>query len=207
MSPSKLAKANIARSYYDEMSESLLERYEQVTFPEIHEDLVKLALERSGWALDVGCGSGRDAAWLAEKNWRVVAIDPSFPLLRGAQRLHRSPRITWLQDGLPALSKVKQLSTKFDLILLSAVLMHVPAPKQPQAITAMVELLAPKGFLNITVRVGEAKEYRGFYAIDIDKLIHRLSTLSLSLVSSKMDSDRLGRPDVNWRKLNFQRDS
>ena len=30
-----------------------------------------------GWALDVGCGEGADAIWLARNGWRVTAIDIS----------------------------------------------------------------------------------------------------------------------------------
>ncbi|MDQ3431318.1 MAG: class I SAM-dependent methyltransferase [Actinomycetota bacterium] len=40
-----------------------------------------------GTALDVGCGEGADAIWLAERGWRVTAIDLSAVALeRGAGR-------------------------------------------------------------------------------------------------------------------------
>jgi 2-polyprenyl-3-methyl-5-hydroxy-6-metoxy-1,4-benzoquinol methylase len=35
------------------------------------------ALPTAGNAIDVGCGEGLDAIWLAERGWRVTAIDPS----------------------------------------------------------------------------------------------------------------------------------
>lgn len=30
---------------------------------------------RTGRALDVACGEGRNAIWLAERGWRVTAVD------------------------------------------------------------------------------------------------------------------------------------
>ncbi|MGB7962482.1 MAG: methyltransferase domain-containing protein [Propionicimonas sp.] len=32
---------------------------------------------RKGQALDLGCGEGRHAIWLASKGWRVTAVDHS----------------------------------------------------------------------------------------------------------------------------------
>ena len=40
-----------------------------------------------GTALDVGCGEGADAIWLAERGWRVTGVDVSTVALeRAAQR-------------------------------------------------------------------------------------------------------------------------
>lgn len=38
----------------------------------------------AGRALDVGCGEGADALWLAGRGWRVVAVDVSATALRRA---------------------------------------------------------------------------------------------------------------------------
>jgi 2-polyprenyl-3-methyl-5-hydroxy-6-metoxy-1,4-benzoquinol methylase len=43
-----------------------------------------------GPALDVGCGEGADAVWLAERGWRVTAVDLSTVALeRGAAHARR----------------------------------------------------------------------------------------------------------------------
>ncbi len=59
-----------------------------------------------GAALDVGSGEGADAIWLAERGWRVTAVDfSSVALERGAARAVEvgadvAQRIDWLHEDL-----------------------------------------------------------------------------------------------------------
>jgi SAM-dependent methyltransferase len=59
-----------------------------------------------GSALDVGCGEGADAIWLATRGWRVTALDVSTVALERAAGHARdagedvADRITWLQADL-----------------------------------------------------------------------------------------------------------
>jgi SAM-dependent methyltransferase len=82
--------------------------------------------------LDVGAGSGRDAAWFAANGYDVVAVEPSDAMLAHARKLHPSSRIHWVSDSLPDLANVRRLGLSFNLILLSAVWMHIP----PAAVSA-----------------------------------------------------------------------
>ncbi len=79
-----------------------------------------------GSALDVGCGEGADAIWLAEQGWRVTAADIS-PVALGRAAVHAeaagvADRITWLQVDLTA-----EIPTGFDLV--TAQFMHLPLPQ------------------------------------------------------------------------------
>ena len=47
-----------------------------------------------GRALDLGCGEGADAVWLAERGWHVVAVDISDTALQRARSAPR--RAGWL---------------------------------------------------------------------------------------------------------------
>jgi tellurite methyltransferase len=56
-----------------------------------------------GRALDLACGAGRNAAWLAQRGWDVVAIDGSHEAIR-IVREHRLPidaRVLDLETGAP----------------------------------------------------------------------------------------------------------
>jgi len=56
-----------------------------------------------GRALDVGCGEGADALWLAERGWQVIAVDISaVALARARAHAGEAPsgageRVTWLR--------------------------------------------------------------------------------------------------------------
>ena len=55
-----------------------------------------------GRALDVGCGEGADAVWLAEQGWDVTALEVSGVALDRAARHagQRGATIQWLHSGL-----------------------------------------------------------------------------------------------------------
>ncbi|NMV25720.1 class I SAM-dependent methyltransferase, partial [Vibrio parahaemolyticus] len=82
--------------------------------------------------LDVGAGSGRDAKWMAEHGCEVIAIEPAQALLRFGKS-YCGDSVTWLEDGLPKLEKVINLGFRFDLILVSAVWMHLAPTHRERA--------------------------------------------------------------------------
>jgi len=103
----------------------------------------------SGSALDVGCGEGADAVWLAERGWQVTAVDISATALERAagHAAHAAPdmagRITWAQADLTDPS-APDLGT-FDLV--TAQFMHLP-PAQLAALHArLAASVSPDGTL------------------------------------------------------------
>jgi SAM-dependent methyltransferase len=77
-----------------------------------------------GAALDLGCGEGGDAVWLATQGWRVVAVDISATaLLRGAMHAEGAgvaDRIEWQAHDLAGWRPDRE----FDLV--SAQFLHSP---------------------------------------------------------------------------------
>jgi len=76
-----------------------------------------------GRALDLGCGNGRHAMWLAERGWRVTAVDFSSEALRQARERAAATGIDveWVQADLAAYKPQRQA---FDLVLVAY--LHVP---------------------------------------------------------------------------------
>ncbi len=199
------SKTASSMAYYEDRAAALLCSYEQVTFEAVHRDLVPLLPSTPGVALDVGAGSGRDSAWLAQNGWHVVAVEPSPALLAGARRLHRARGINWLGDSLPHLKRVRTLGMRFDLILLSAVWMHVPPSEHATAFKAIMSLLANRGLVNITFRMEDTLGGRGFFHTNVGELKRLARHSDLCLASETESGDALGRADVLWQSLIFRR--
>ncbi|MDQ0379637.1 class I SAM-dependent methyltransferase [Amycolatopsis thermophila] len=66
-----------------------------------------------GQALDVGCGEGADARWLAEHGWHVTAVDISRTALERAARLDTTGRVAWSRADL---SRTPLPAGAFDLV-------------------------------------------------------------------------------------------
>ncbi|MCP1912366.1 SAM-dependent methyltransferase [Bradyrhizobium elkanii] len=194
-----------ADRYYEERSEILLRKYEQVGFEDVHADLLQLIDGVTGNALDIGCGSGRDAAWLARHGWLVTAVDPSAAMLAGARRLHGSLCIRWMQDGLPKLAKVASLGATYDLVLLSAVWMHVPETLQAESVATVARLTAQGGIVNLTIRSGGNEPERGFHDTDVDLVCATFAEHGILPVNDVVDGDIFARQGVVWNKLTYRR--
>jgi SAM-dependent methyltransferase len=149
-------------------------------------------------ALDVGAGSGRDAAWLASLGYEVVAAEPAAGMRLEAQKRHSDPRIRWLDDRLPDLANIHQLGLAFDLILLSAVWMHVPPPARMRAFRKLATLLKPGGIILMSLREGAAEPERPMWPAPPGEVEALARTHGLAVLRSVTTEDQLGRTDVRW---------
>jgi hypothetical protein len=140
-------------------------------------------------------------AWLASCGLEVVAVEPSAAMRTEAQRLHPSPSIRWIADSLPGLDQTLRLGLSFDLILLSAVWMHIPPANRARAFRKLVTMLKPGGSIAITLRHGPAEPERGIHTVSRAQ-IERLAREHGAFVERAADSrDELERSAVSWTQL------
>jgi protein-L-isoaspartate O-methyltransferase len=71
---------------YDRDAAMFAERFEAIAANVVHASVTDLVPPGPGLALDVGAGSGRDAAWLSSLGYEVVAIEPAAGMRRGRSR-------------------------------------------------------------------------------------------------------------------------
>lgn len=189
-------------TYYSQQAESLSAQYDNISFTDVHSDWLR-HLPDQGWALDVGAGSGRDAAYLANKGLSVVAVEPAEGMRSLARAKYSHPNIHWIDDTLPELQKVFALQIKFDLILLSAVWMHIAPSQRERAFRKLSSLLKPNGKLVISLRHGECHDERVMYEVSTSEQAQLASKFGLSyeLATSQMATDKLGRDGVSWQTV------
>ncbi len=189
-------------AWYDDHVREVAPRYEALAFPDVHAWLrPRLPSADGALVLDVGAGTGRDAAWLAEQGYEVVAVEPSRAMREEAERRHPHPRIRFLDDRLPALARVARLGTDFDVILLSAVWMHVAPADRARAFRKPVNLLKPGGLLALTLRDGPAEPERRFYPVGSEEVerLAREHGAFIEHVGTAPDKD--GRSNVRWTEI------
>ena len=139
---------------YDAEASTLVPEYERLRFEEIHAPVLDLVPESAGCVLDVGAGSGRDAAWFAAKGHQVVAVEPSAEMRAAGKERHGSPDIRWMDDTLPALDKVLRSKLTFDVVWLSGVWTHVPPSMRARAFRKLVSVMSPGGSMMVSLRRG-----------------------------------------------------
>lgn len=95
-------------------------------------------------ALDVGCGEGADAVWLAARGWRVTAIDVSEVAL-GRARVAAAAAgvdVDWVRSGVAGVDPARR---RFDLV--TAFFPALPRAAGTAYVGRLLDLVAPGGTL------------------------------------------------------------
>ena len=95
-----------------------------------------------GRALDLACGEGRNAVWLAQRGWRVTGVDFSPVGLAKGQRLAADSgvEVEWVVADV---TEVELTPASFDLVIVFYV--QLPPPARAAMLHRAVRALGPGG--------------------------------------------------------------
>ncbi|WP_318837961.1 class I SAM-dependent methyltransferase [Neiella holothuriorum] len=197
-------------NFYNLHAAEMNKQYASVAFEQVHKawdgELQQLLSKQSPRVLDIGAGSGRDAARMAELgrevNLSVIAVEPAEALAQYGKQLTQGLNVHWVTDALPALEKTYSLNLTYDLILLSAVWMHIPESSRERALRKMANLLRPGGKIVMSLRHGPSPDERIMHKVSIDEIKAIANRLGLQLSKQVSDSeDQLNRQEVSWQTV------
>ena len=131
-------------------------------------DLAEILPNRSLRVLDVGAGLGHMSLWLAQQGHEVTLVEPSAPMLTGAQAAFSDAGVegVFLQTDWQHLPDM--LQHPFDLVVCHAVLEWL---EQPEAILPVLHHLThPQGWLSLAFYNRDALVYRNLLKGHFKKL-------------------------------------
>lgn len=97
-----------------------------------------------GRALDLGCGEGRNALWLAEQGWQATGVDFSAVAVERARRLAAERSLAAVFEQADVLA-YEPPAAAFDLAIVFY--LQLPAAERARALSAAARALAPGGTL------------------------------------------------------------
>jgi SAM-dependent methyltransferase len=156
---------------YSEAAEVLVQQYESLSFASVHSHIFHLLPVPPARVLDIGAGTGRDAAGFAALGHHVTAVEPTVELRTHAIRLHASPRIEWLDDSLPDLAVLSGRDDTFEVVMLTAVWMHLDENQRRCAMPRIAALVEPGGVVMISLRHGPIPAGRRMFDVTPEETI------------------------------------
>jgi SAM-dependent methyltransferase len=192
---------------YEAAADDLIPRFEGISSAELLAPVRAHFPQYPSRVLDIGAGTGRDAAWLASLLHTVVAVEPVDALRNAGMARHQSSSITWVNDTLPHLSHTIALGAKFDVILLCAVWQHLDDTDRQEALSAFRRLVSDDGKIILSIRHGAGAPTRPVYPANISdtlKWAEQQGFLNLTEVSVRSVQDQNRQTDVTWTWLVLQ---
>ena len=187
-------------TWYDAHAAEIAARYEALDPRELHAWMADLLPGEPSLVVDVGAGSGQDAAWFADAGHEVIAAEPSAGMRAEGRQRHDASRVRWIEDSLPSLVATLRLGIAADIVLVSAVWQHVAPGDRARAFRKLVTLLGSGGLLIMTLRQG-SDDGRGFHAVTGDEVERLARDHGLEVVRRIEVEDALGRPEVRWTNV------
>lgn len=173
---------NLILNGYTTAAPELIETFEAVSSAKLYAPVQQFLPRLPCRVLDLGAGTGRDAAWFANAGHKVVAVEPVAPFRQTGFERHPSPRIAWVDDTLPDIHRVLARNEIFDLIILSAVWQHLDDSARKVALFRLRALTVNESLVILSIRHGPGAASRPIYKARIADVILWANSAGFRLV-------------------------
>jgi SAM-dependent methyltransferase len=163
----------------------LIPQFEALSSEDVLGAVLDLLPSQPSRVLEIGAGTGRDAAWLAGRGHAVLAVEPVDELREAGRALHASPSIEWVDDRLPDLVRIAARAERYDLVLSVAVWQHLRPEDHMRAAANLAALVAPNGRLIVSIRHGPGSPERTCYPASPDDFIRAAEGAGLDLLANR----------------------
>jgi SAM-dependent methyltransferase len=195
--------------FYDENADDLFPRYRALESKDVLKDVLSHVPTKPSLVADIGSGSGRDSKWLAELGHTVISVEPSLGLRSKALEGGMPPNVVYVDSHLPRLPGLDVFVERYDLILCSAVWMHLDAHDRQISLARIYSLLKDNSQARaiITFKVAPEEPGRGMYVLDADVIAKEFESFPFKHVSTTLNQDLMNRADTRWYTTVLYKDS
>jgi SAM-dependent methyltransferase len=155
--------------------------HEQPAPVDLH-DVINRFFFKGGTTADIGCGSGREVAWLNANGFPAEGFDASDGLLAEARSLY--PHLKFAHVELPDLPGIA--ANTYDNVLCETVIMHLDRALVAPSVRRMLDIAKPGGIFYLSWRVTAGADFRDghgrlYAAFDGSLVRAQLATTTLLL--------------------------
>jgi SAM-dependent methyltransferase len=178
---------------YDNDAAAFAKDWHEQPAPMDLRDVVTRFFIKGGRTADIGCGSGREVAWLDANGYPAEGFDASDGLL--AEARSRYPQLTFARAELPALLPIAPAT--YDNVLCETVIMHLDPAQIAPSVRRMLEITKPGGIFYLSWRVTEGADLRDkhgrLYAAFDAKLVRDELATAITLLDEEVVSASSGK--------------
>ncbi|MDF1884113.1 class I SAM-dependent methyltransferase [Sulfurimonas sp. SAG-AH-194-C21] len=189
--------------YYNNNAKSLAKRYASANVDTVQNLLLQSFSAKSN-LLEIGCGSGRDANFMINKDYNVIGIDASKEMINEAKSKH-----PLLKDILKVIVIPDELNfhhKSFDGVYSIATLMHLKEKNIETTIKKIYNFLKDKGIFLFSVSIqrddvdDKNKDNKGRYftTMDENKWLQICHSIGFKTIKTVVTNDGLNRDGIIW---------
>ena len=183
----------LTRAAYDTDAAAFAKDWHEQPPPVDLYEMVSRFFIAGGASADIGCGAGREVAWLNANGFPAVGFDASDGLL--AQARSRYPDLNFSWAELPALRGLA--ANSYDNVLCETVIMHLDRARIGPAVRRMLDIVKSGGIFYLSWRVTEDADQRDkydrLYAAFDAALVRAELTAATSLLDEEVVSASSGK--------------